>query len=138
MKTWNDSPQLIWVKLNKKKQWTEKHAMNEWTFCVTVTNKEWQGSQLLDHDFILILTNVVEGWDRDRTGFPRRFAGVSDWKHRGPLWNVQCSGIVGSALQRIAQVVTATGKTLVSPFVWAGFVPLWGSFDGIVGDSPLG
>lgn len=44
MKTWNDSPQLIWVKLNKKKQWTEKHAMNEWTFCVTVTNKEWQGS----------------------------------------------------------------------------------------------
>lgn len=23
MKTWNDSPQLIWVKLNKKKQWTE-------------------------------------------------------------------------------------------------------------------
>lgn len=69
MKTWNDSPQLIWVKV--KKSTTEKHAMNEWTFCVMMTiYSEWQGSQILDHDFILILTNVVKGWDRDRTGLP--------------------------------------------------------------------
>lgn len=47
--------------------------------------------------------------------------------------------VIGRALLRVTQIVTAAGKTLVcSPSVQTGLVPLGRTLDGVVRDSPLG